>query len=101
MAVSHFFQRRRGAIDERYASVATETARICRLAEAHHQCRAGNPEILDGSGKCEGVGRDDANVCIHVDETLFIECLWVDDCRIDIGEYLEFARAPYVVAIAR
>jgi L-ascorbate metabolism protein UlaG (beta-lactamase superfamily) len=38
---------------------------------------------------------------MHVDETLLVERLGIDDRRIDVRENLEFARAADVVAIAR
>src|SRR5690606_30762999 len=48
-----------------------------------------------------GIRRDDADVRLHVDETVFIEGLRIDDRRIDVGEDLEVGRATDIVAVAR
>ena len=54
-------------------------AGIGRLAEADHQHVAGDAEILDRVGQREGVGRDDADVGLAIDEAVLVEGFRVDD----------------------
>ena len=76
-------------------------ARVGALAEADDQRRARDAEILHRARERERVRRNDADVRMHVDETLLVERLRVDDRRVDVREDLEFARAAHVVAVAR
>src|SRR5215831_135731 len=75
--------------------------RVRRLAEADREHVPWDTEVLHGPGEREGVGGDDADVALEVDERLLVERLRVDDRRVDVGEDLEVVGAADVVAVAR
>ena len=71
------------------------------LADAHRQHRARDAKILDRARQRERVGRDEAHVRIHRDETLLVKRLGINDGRMDVREHLEMVAATHVVAVAR
>ena len=71
------------------------------LAQADREHIARNAEVLDGARERETVGRNDADIALDIDETLFVEILRVDDGAVDVGEHLEFVSAANVVAVTR
>ena len=75
-------------------------AGIGAFAQADGQHAARNAEELDRARQREGVGRDDADIAIHIDEGIGVEVFRVDDGVVEIGEQLEFAGAAHVVAVA-
>src|SRR3546814_9268390 len=64
-------------------------AGISAFAQTNDQHVTGNPKILHCARQRETVGRDDAAVCLPIDQALAIEILGIDDRAIDIGENLE------------
>src|SRR6266436_3291382 len=76
-------------------------ARVGRLADANHQHVTWNAEILDRAREREGIGWDDANIGIAVDEAVLVEILWIDYRRVDVGEDLEIGADAGVVAVGR
>ena len=53
------------------------------FAQANNQRVARDTEEFDGARQCEGIGRDDADVGVHVDKAVRVEGLRVHDGRID------------------
>ena len=76
-------------------------ARVGRLADADREHVARDAEVLDGAREGEGVGRDDADVALEVDEGARVEVLGVDDRGVDVGEDLELVGDADVVAVGR
>ena len=74
-------------------------ARIGRFAKADHQHIFGHAEIFHRARQCEGIGRDDANIRLAVDEVFGIELFGIDDGAVDIGEDFELWRDPRVIAV--
>ena len=64
-------------------------ASIGRFAQADGQDAAGYSKIFDSSSQCERIRRDDAGITFDIHETVFVKCLRVHGCRVNVGEDLE------------
>lgn len=73
---------------------------VGRLADADGEDVTGNAEVLDATCKGEGIGRDDADIGLDIDERLLIELLGIDHRAVDVGEDLELIRHPEVISVA-
>ena len=76
-------------------------AGVGRFAEADCQHVPRYAKILYCPRQGKGIGWDDADVVVDVDEAAGVKVFGVDDRGVDIGEDFEFGRATHVVAIAR
>ena len=76
-------------------------ARISRFPEADREDVSRNAKVLNGACERETVRRNDADVAAEIDERSGVECLRIDDRRVDVREDLEFVRAANVVTVAR
>ena len=74
-------------------------ASVGGLAETNRQYRSRNAEVLDRASQRKGIRRNDTNITLQIDKAAFIKRLWIDNCRVDIGEYLELIRTAHVVAV--
>ena len=75
-------------------------SRVSRFPQANSQHVAGNTKVLNRTGQRERIGRNHTHVAFNVNKAVLIKMLGINGRRVDIGEHLEFAGAPYVVAIA-
>src|SRR3546814_19334682 len=65
-------------------------AGISALAQPNDQHVTGNPKIFNCARQRETVGRDDAAVCLTIDQALAVEILGSDERAIDMGENPEY-----------
>ena len=66
--------------------------------DGHHVSR--NSEILHRARERKTIWRNDDMIAFHVDETLRVKLLGIDDRAIHIGEKFELVRAADVIAVA-
>lgn len=88
------FRFKRGDVDDNAATG------IGALAQADCEYVTRDTEVLDSACQCERIWWNDAHITLNIDEAIFIEVLWINDCRVDVGKHLELIGASHIVAVA-